>query len=190
MSPSYTLREGEDMSTGVFFKFPKIIRYLHAGPLGVHMDAYAALLQEQGYARQSAQVHLQVLADFSRWLQSRKLWVDDIDDTKLQHYFRCRSRFVRRHRGASRALTKILGMLRDRGIAKTETALVAIDSVERAEEDFKGYLSKERGLSAAIAHLYLPVVHQFLRERFGSGCTRFSELCAIDLTGFVERHVH
>ena len=66
MSPSHILREGEDMSTGAFFKFAVMIRCLHAGPLGVHIDAYVALLQEQGYARQSARVHLQVLADFSR----------------------------------------------------------------------------------------------------------------------------
>ena len=54
MSPSHMLREGEDMSTDAFFKFPTMIRRLHAGPLRVHMDEYVALLQEQGYSRQLA----------------------------------------------------------------------------------------------------------------------------------------
>ena len=106
MPPSHILREGDDMSTGAFFKFPVMIRCLHAGPLGVHIDAYVALLQEQGYSRQSARVHLQVLADFSRWLQRRELSANDIDASTLQRYLRCRSRFVGEHRGASSALNK------------------------------------------------------------------------------------
>ncbi len=178
------------MSTGAFSKFPMVTRRLHAGPLSVHIDAYVALLQEQGYARQSARVHFQVLADFSRWLQRRELSVGDIDASTLQRYLRCRSCFVDRHRGASSALNKLIGMLRDRGIANHDTAPVAVDPVECAKEDFKQYLSQERGLSAATLHIYLPVVHQFLRERFGRGPTRFSELRATDLTGFIQRHVH
>jgi hypothetical protein len=155
------------MSTGAFFKFPVMIRCLHAGPLGVHIDAYVALLREQGYARQSARVHLQVLADFSRWLQRRELSVSDIDASTLQRYLRCRSRFVDQHRGASSALNKLLGMLRDRVIANHDTTSGAIDPIECAREKFKQYLSQERGLSAAILHIYLPVVDRFLRERFG-----------------------
>ena len=36
------------MSTSSFFSFPGVIRRLHEGPLGDQIDAYAALLQEQG----------------------------------------------------------------------------------------------------------------------------------------------
>jgi hypothetical protein len=61
------------MSTSSFFKFHRVIRRLQEGPLGVHIDAYAALLQEQGYKRASACVHLQIVADLSRWMQRRNL---------------------------------------------------------------------------------------------------------------------
>jgi site-specific recombinase XerD len=81
-------------------------------------------------------------------------------------------------------------MLRDRGIANHDTTSGAIDPVVCAKENFKQYLSQERGLSAAILHTYLPVVDQFLRERFGRSSTRFSELRATDLTGFIQRQVH
>ena len=97
------------MSTGASFKCLKTIRRLHVGPLGVHIDGYGALLQEQGNARQSARVHLQVLADFSRHLC-------DIDPTILEHYLRRRRRFVGRHPGASRALNVFLRMLPELGI--------------------------------------------------------------------------
>ena len=178
------------MSTSSFFKCHRVIRRLHEGPLGVHIDAYAALLQEQGYKRASACVHLQIVADLSRWMQRRELGVKDIDAETLKRYLHCRRHYVGRYRGASAAPYKILDMLRDRGIVDQELPPVAVDEGARTEADFKRYLSQERGLSVAILHIYLPIVHQFLQERFGHGPTEFSALCATDLTGFVQRHVH
>ena len=178
------------MSTSSFFKFHGVIRRLHEGPLGIHVDAYAALLQEQGYKRRSARVHLQIVADLSRWMQRRELGVNEIDTETLKRYLRCRKHYIGRYRGASAAPYKILGMLRDRGIVEQETPPVSVDEGERTEVDFKRYLLQERGLSAAILHIYLPVVRQFLRERFGRSSGEFSALCATDLTRFVQRHVH
>ena len=178
------------MSTSSFFKFHRVIRRLHEGPLGVHIDAYAALLQEQGYKRPSACVHLQIVADLSRWMQRRELDVNDIDAETLKRYLHCRRHYVGRYRGASAAPYKILGMLRDRGIVEQEKRPVSVDEGERTAADFKRYLAQERGLSAAILHTYLPVVRQFLRERFGCGPIEFSALCATDLTRFVQRHAH
>src|SRR5712671_5827249 len=71
-SPHF-LRQGEDMSTSTIFKFPSVIRRLHEGPLGIHIDAYEALLGEHGYSRRSTYVHLHVVADLSRWLKGRRL---------------------------------------------------------------------------------------------------------------------
>ena len=125
------------MSTGAFFKFPTMIRRLHAGALCVHIDEYVALLQEQGYSRQSARVHLQVLTDFSGWLQRRELSVSDIDASTLRRYLRCRRRFVDQHRGASSAINKLLGMLRDRGIGNHDTTSGSIDPIECARLTFR-----------------------------------------------------
>lgn len=36
------------MNTSTVFKFPSVIRRLHDGPLGIYIDAYEALLHEQG----------------------------------------------------------------------------------------------------------------------------------------------
>ena len=52
-----------------FFHDPRTIRRLHEGSLGEHIDALAAQLQEQGYARGSAQQQLRVVAELSGWLQ-------------------------------------------------------------------------------------------------------------------------
>jgi len=39
------------MSTSTIFKSSSAVRRLREGPLGIHIDAYEALLGEQGYSR-------------------------------------------------------------------------------------------------------------------------------------------
>jgi hypothetical protein len=49
------------MTTSAIFKFPSVVRRHHEGPLGIHVDAYEALLREQGYSRGSTYVHLHIV---------------------------------------------------------------------------------------------------------------------------------
>src|SRR6266571_3783912 len=127
MSSPQILRQGEDMSTSSFFKFDKVIRRLHEGPLGAHIDAYAALLQEQGYTRASACGHLKIVNDLSRWMQRRELRVRDINAETVKQYLHCRRHYVGRYGGASAVPYKLLGMLRDRGIVEQEKRPVPVD---------------------------------------------------------------
>ena len=68
------------MSMNTVFKFPSVIRRQHDGPLGIYIDAYEALLQEEGYSRRSTYVHLHVVADFSRWMKRQRLAADHLDE--------------------------------------------------------------------------------------------------------------
>ena len=176
------------MSMSTAFKFPSVIHRQHDGPLGIHTDAYEALLQEEGYSLRSTYVHLHVVADFSRWLNRQRLDVDHIDELVVKRYLQRRRRFVKR--GASSVPYKFLGMLRDQGIITHKAPAIVVDACSMAVADFERYLSKERGLSAATLCNYLPFAHQFLRERFGRGPLRFSELRGSDITGFIQRHAH
>jgi hypothetical protein len=178
------------MSMSTVFKFPSVIRRQHDGPLGIHIDAYEALLQEEGYSRRSTYVHLHVVADFSRWLKRQRLDADHIGEQTVKRYLQCRRRFVERYRGASFVPYKFLGRLRDQGIINHKAPAVAADACKLAVADFERYLSKERGLSAATQCNYLPFAHQFLRGRFGRGPLRFSELRGSDITGFIQRHAY
>jgi hypothetical protein len=54
------------MSAAAFFKFSRTLRRMHEGPLGVYIDDFAALLQEEGYSRHSSCEMIRVVADFSR----------------------------------------------------------------------------------------------------------------------------
>lgn len=178
------------MTTSAIFKFPSVVRRHHEGPLGIHVDAYEALLREQGYSRGSTYVHLHIVADFSRWLSRRRLDVGDVDECTVERYLQSRQRFVDTYRGASFVPYKFLGMLRDRRIVTHKTVPIVVDPREIVVDAFRQYLSQERGLSVSIQCNYTRFAHQFLRERFGRGSLELSALSATDVTGFIRRHAH
>lgn len=177
------------MNTSTVFKFPSVIRRLHDGPLGIYIDAYEALLHEQGYSRASTCVHLRIVADFSRWLKRRRLDANDIDERTVKDYLHSRRRYLVRYRGAALVPHKLLELLRDQG-AVNPAPPVAVGPCEIAIANFRQYLSQERGLAASTQCLYTQVGHQFLRERFGHSALQFSALSGKDITGFIRRHAH
>jgi site-specific recombinase XerD len=178
------------MTTSAIFKFPSVVRRHHEGPLGIHVDAYEALLREQGYSRGSTYVHLHIVADFSRWLRRRRLDAGDVDECTVERYLQSRQRFVDTYRGASFVPYKFLGMLRDRRIVTHKTVPIVVDPREIVVDAFRQYLSQERGLSVSTQCNYTRFAHQFLRERFGRGSLELSALSATDVTGFIRRHAH
>jgi hypothetical protein len=137
------------MTTSAIFKFPSVVRRHHEGPLGIHVDAYEALLREQGYSRGSTYVHLHIVADFSRWLRRRRLDAGDVDECTVERYLQSRQRFVDTYRGASFVPYKFLGMLRDRRIVTHKTVPIVVDPREIVVDAFRQYLSQERGLSVS-----------------------------------------
>jgi site-specific recombinase XerD len=178
------------MTTSAIFKFTSVVRRHHEGPIGIHVDAYEALLREQGYSRGSTYVHLHIVADLSRWLRRRRLDAGDLDECTVERYLQSRQRFVDTYRGASFVPYKFLGMLRDRRIVTHKTVPTVVDPREIVVDAFRQYLSQERGLSVSIQCNYTRFAHQFLRERFGRGSLELSALSATDVTGFIRRHAH
>ena len=178
------------MTTNAKFKFPSVVRRHNEGPLGIHVDAYEALLREQGYSRGSTYVHLHIVADLSRWLRRRRLDAGDVDECTVERYLQSRQRFVDTYRGASFVPYKFLGMLRDRRIVTHKTVPIVVDPREIVVDAFRQYLSQERGLSVSIQCNYTRFAHQFLRERFGRGSLELSALSGTDVTGFIRRHAH
>lgn len=177
------------MATNTVFRFSSVIRRLHDGPLGAHIDAYEALLQEQGYSRSSTCVHLRIVSDFSRWLKRRRLEVDGIDEPTVKRYLHSRRRYLDRYRGVSFVPYKLLSMLRSQGVVDS-TVPVAVDACEDAVASFRQYLSQERGLAVSTQDYYTQFAYRFLREQFGSGPLQFSTLSGKHITRFVRRHAH
>jgi site-specific recombinase XerD len=81
-------------------------------------------------------------------------------------------------------------MLRLAGIVKPNEQPAADNARSRVVDEFRCYLLQERGLSQSTLHNYVPVVEQFLSERFGNRTPNLALLRAPDVTGFVTRYAN
>ncbi len=61
---------------------------------------------------------------------------------------------------------------------------------QRFLDDYRRYLLQERGLAEVTLVYFVRFAEQFLSARFGNGDLNFSELCAKDVTDFVQNRAH
>lgn len=152
-----------------------------------YLDAYAAGVAEQGYGHDSIKQQIVVIADLSRWLKQKDTQVHDLDDMLVDRFLQLRRRQHRIRRGDPKALARLLAMLRQTGVVK-QAQTVEDSARSRVIGEFRHYLLKERGLSQATWLNYVPVIEQFLSERFRNRALTFGMLRTSDITGFVLRH--
>jgi hypothetical protein len=81
------------MTTSAYITHPKNLRRLHEGPLGRHLDAFAARLLKEGHCQQSAWRNLRVVGDYSRWLARKGLQLSDVNERTVEQYQRFRQRY-------------------------------------------------------------------------------------------------
>lgn len=169
-----------------FFKNPQTRLHMHEGPLGKYIDCYAAELRAEGYAQQSAELQIRLVADFSQWLAKHRISAPQITTEHLQPYLRSRARYRRPGRSDLAALKRLLNLLLRHGVIP-EPSLPAATPAEQLEDEFRLYLRKERALASATLTYYTSFVGEFLADRFGTGPVDLPSLSAADVTGFVQR---
>jgi site-specific recombinase XerD len=172
------------------FTFSSTIERLRQGPLSEHLDAYAAGVAEQGYGRHSIRQQIVVIADFSRWLKQKHIDVQDLDGVVMDRFLRLRRKEQGVRRGDPKALERLMAMLCQTGVVKQRQRAAEDNTRSSVIDEFRCYLLQERGLSPSTLHNYVPVIEQFLSERFHNKAPNFGLLCAPDVTGFVVRHAH
>lgn len=170
----------------LFFKNPETRLRMHEGPLGKYIDGYAAELRAEGYAQQSAELQIRLVADFSRWLAKRRISASQITAEHFQPYLRSRARFRRPRRGDPAALKRLLNLLLRQGVMP-KPPRAPITPAEHLRDEFRLYLRQERALASATLTNYTPFVGEFLAERFGAGPVDLASLSAADVTGFAQR---
>jgi len=131
-----------------------------------------------------------VIADFSQWLQQKCIAVPSLDSNVLDRFLKRRGRQGGNRRGDGRALCRLLDFLRQTGTVKSERERTVESPRQRVINRFENYLLQERRLSPATPHNYLPVIDQFLSERFPRRGLNLSTVRAADVTDFVRRHAH
>src|SRR5260370_19070221 len=172
------------------FTLPKTIERLRQGPLSVHLDAYAAAIAQQGYARHSIRNQVVVIADLSRWLQRKHIPLQDLDGNVVDRFLQHHQRQNGVCRGDAGILSRFLAWLGQTGVVEQQREPATKGPRQNVTHQFQHYLLQERRLSNATLQNYVPFIDQFLSDRFRNKRLNLSTLRATDVTAFVQRHAH
>jgi site-specific recombinase XerD len=155
------------------------------GPLGSHIDQFAAFLLREGYARSTVREKLRLLVDLDHWLQRRKLQAVDLDDVCLARFLKLRRRCTATRHGDEHTARQLLRYLRELGLAPRPPETTDDTTLGRIEHDFARFLRLERGLNPVTVESYLRHVRHFLHDKFGNDEPHFDVLCVQDINRFI-----
>lgn len=157
-------------------------------PLDNYILFFTSLLSSQGFTPGSLRSKTQIIRIFSLWIGKRQIRVCELDEGTIDSFFKQHPRpgFVRR--GDFSTLCSLLEWLREIQEVKALLPQTENSELHRIECNFSRHLEQERGISQATLHNYLPVIHRFLTDRFGSDAVVLSEISASDVTQFVLRY--
>ena len=170
-----------------FFSHPKVLKRLHFGPLGSHIDSFAQILEVQGYKRSTAKYKITIVADFSRWLDQQGFSVTDLDEITLNKFLLYRGRRGSIFKIEPPTLRDLLKHLRKTGVVPDAVRVDDDSKLKRIECGFAKYLAQERGLEHRTIDSYLPIAKKFLSDQFGIGPIVLNDLHPSDIVRFILR---
>ncbi|MHC4545604.1 MAG: site-specific integrase [Planctomycetota bacterium] len=168
-----------------FFSNPKVLKRLHLGPLGTHMDSFAQTLMMQGYKRNTAKQKIRIVADLSRWLDQQRLSVKDLDEITLNEYLMYKGRRGSIFKIEPPTLRALLEHLRETGVVADSVRVDDDSNRSRIESGFAEYLAQERGLKQVTIDNYLSIAGRFLSDQFGTGPIVLNGLHPNDIVRFI-----
>jgi site-specific recombinase XerD len=166
---------------------PQEMSPLRSGPLGPHLEGFAALLVRQGYCRIYGWRKFRLAAALSQWLAERRLHPSQLDEHQASAFLQ---RWQGRHRfsGDSYTLTMLLQHLRQNGVIPAGVPPVEdsgfLGSLIR---DYEQFLRQERGLVPATIYECVRTACRFLKHRFPTGQIQLRQLRAGDAADFILR---
>lgn len=168
-----------------FFSNPKVLKRLHSGPLGNHIDSFAQVLRVQGYQSNTAKYKIRLVGELSRWLKQRGLSVKDLDEITLNEFLLYRGRRGSIFKIEHPTLRQLLQHLRGSGVVP-HAAPTDYDSKRFAiESGFTEYLAHDRGLKQATIDTYLPIAGRFFSYKFGTEPIVLADLHPRDVIRFI-----
>ena len=143
------------------------------GPLVGDVDGFIAMLEGDGYRRDSVCHHVELLAHVSRWLAEHKLATIDFTSTQVEEFLRARVSEGRPRLLTGKGVAPLLSYLRASGAIPR-----ALTTHHSANDDllvnFIEYLIEERGLARSTARDYARVARRFVDD--------YPAACLVDLT--------
>lgn len=169
--------------TETYFPDPRVRQRLYEGPLAIHIDIFAEQLTRQGYSIATARDKLRLIAHLSRWLDRSKLSVKDLNEACIERFrcYRRRQGWVDRH--AASTCKALLEQLREASVVTASPDLREDNEQRRIEDDYKEYLTRERGLASATIVNYTAIARDFV----AAGPMLPDTLCPTDIDAFIRR---
>jgi site-specific recombinase XerD len=131
-----------------------------------------------------------VIADLSRWLLQKHIEMPSLDNNVVDRFLKMRGLQDGVRRGDARTLNRFLSVLRQTGFVEPNRERPIKSPRQYVINGFRHYLLQERRLSPTTPHNYLPVVEQFLSERFHRKALNLSTIRAVHVTDFVRSQAH
>lgn len=167
-----------------FFTEPKTLRRMRSGPLKEYIDLFAQQLCDLNYTRISGRIRLRCVAQFSRWLDHRRIGLHKISPKDV-------ARYLEHHGNAKQGdvttLNRLLAWLRQKGIVRETPARIVTTPAKQLEDKFALYLQQERGLAPQTIENYRVFTRRFLVQLFGDGRIALSQLRPEDAVNFVRK---
>ena len=163
------------------------LAHLRCGPLGLHIDGFASLLSDQGYATQTGRQKIRLVSDLSAWLGRRPLGVKDLDEKQIGEFLKRQKKQGLFQRGDRRTSAQLLHHLRQTGIIPRRCEVVSDNPIDWITRDYAHFLCHQRGLCQVTIDTYLRIARRFLEARSGAGKVCLGKLRVGDVTDFIVR---
>jgi len=134
------------------------------GPIGPHLDGFAALLSEQGYSNQFGMQKIRVVRLLSLWMARSRLRIRQLDEQRIAHFLRTQRRALRRQRHVEHTLHQLLRYCRRSKIIPEPRPTRVEKPSDLLILDYQRFLTQERGLSQATLNNYLPVARRLVAK--------------------------
>jgi len=169
-----------------FFTCEDMIEKRRSGPLGSHLNELAEHFANAGYCRGHGRFQLQLAAEFGRWLERRKLPLDELRSEWIDAFLGWRVKRRGPFSGGRTFYKVMCEIYRRKGLTVVGPT-VERTPVSRRVEDFEAYLRHERRLADTTVTRITGLVEAWLRERFADGPVRFSSLEPAEVIAHIQR---
>jgi len=88
------------------------LQRLQVGPIGPHLQGFAALVSQQGYCNVNGWLKIRLVAKLSRWLHQRRIPLNELNEARITAFLNKRWKRLARHSGDQITMTLLLRHLR------------------------------------------------------------------------------
>jgi integrase/recombinase XerD len=159
------------------------------GPLAPFIGVFKRRSVALGYTPTTVRNQAPLISGFSKWLDQKKIAIEDISSDHTENYLRYRARHRCPRRDDVATLRRLLGLLREEGISAEPQLRRNVTPLQGLLDEYAFYLSQERALSPRTLIYYLDFARSFLEQKFGEGKPELSVLRGADVIRFVRHQV-